>query len=686
MNKRLFAAMCLWGLVGGAFAQNEVDKEINLNQVVITGSGMHQRLKDATSPVEVINAKDLKQANVTDFQEAMTRFVPSLTFSNTSMGAYLTMNGLGNRYVLVMVNGKRLNGDISGNVDLTRIDMSNIKRIEVVQGASSSLYGSDAIAGVINIITNKPMDGVQVTSHTKVETYGQISQQFNVRANDGKLETQTSYNYVHSDGWQQSNREIYKGKEYGTNRHMQNPYHMNQFNQHFGYTFDRHLSIWAEGSFFNRKTERPGVKGLDEIAGLPAKEVYTYNLDYTGTSADLGARYKVDSHLYFTATTGVDRFESQYDYISPSGDYKIGDITRSKLQYCYYGKLKGYYHVNDMNRIIGGVDYQLDQLVSPTSNVDEQAYQLGVYAQDEWTICDDLTATMGARYTTHKEAGQNFSPKIAVKYQLGDVNFRVNYSTGFRAPDLMQLYYVRPARGTVTLGNTDMDPERSQYASFNVEYTNHYINASASAYINAVDDMILYETTNLSDYSAEEQAQILDKVTEAAGPDEAATITKVRQYLNLDKALVRGFELNLDTYLTNDLSLGAHYSYAYGQQKSQGKWGTLIRAVRHSGTWYANYGHTWGIYRLNVNLTGSAQSKRYHETSGEDVSAPGFAMWNLATKHRFNLRNFAVTPSVGINNIFDYKDDRAYDSEIVNYSTLNPGRTLFVGLTLEFTK
>lgn len=685
MNKRLLAAMFLIGLVGSASAQ-KVDKEINLNQVVITGSGMHQRLKDSTSPVEVINAKDLKQASVTNFQEAMTRFVPSLTFSNTSMGAYLTMNGLGNRYVLVMVNGKRLNGDISGNVDLNRIDMSNIKRVEVVQGASSSLYGSDAIAGVINIITNKPMDGVQVISNTTVETYGQITENFNIRANDGKLETQTSYNYVHSDGWQQSNREIYKGKEYGTNRHMQNPYHMNQFNQHFGYTFDKHLSVWADGSYFKRSTARPGKQGLDEIAGLPAREVYSYDLNYTGLSTDFGARYKVDSHLYFTATAGVDQFESKYDYISPSGDYEVGDIRLSKLQTRYYGKLKGYYRVNDMNRIIGGVDYQLDQLESPTSHVDEQAYQVGVYAQDELNICEDLTATIGARYTSHKEAGSNFSPKVAMKYQLGDLNFRVNYSQGFRAPDLMQLYYVRPSRGTVTFGNTEMDPEKSQYASFNVEYTNHYINASASAYINAVDDMISYSTLKLEDYSADEQAAILDKVTEAAGPDEAATITKVRQYMNLDRALVKGFELNLDTYITNDLSVGAHYAYAHGQQKVGGEWGTLLRAVRHSGTWYANYGHTWGHYRMNVNLTGSAQSKRYHETSGEDVSAPGFALWNLSTKHRFNLKNFAVTPSIGVNNIFDYKDDRAYESGDVNYSTLNPGRTLFVGLTLEFSK
>ena len=76
--------------------------------------------------------------------------------SPNSMGTFLRLNGLGNKYILILINGQKLIGDISNNVDLNRINMSRVKRIEVLDGAASSLYGSDAIAGVINIITDQP--------------------------------------------------------------------------------------------------------------------------------------------------------------------------------------------------------------------------------------------------------------------------------------------------------------------------------------------------------------------------------------------------------------------------------------------------------------------------------------------------------------------------------------------------
>ena len=105
--------------------------------------------------------------------------VPSLSFSTNSMGSYLMMNGLSNKYVLILINGRKLTGDTSNNIDLSRIDMSRVKRIEVLDGAGSSLYGSDAIAGVINIITNEPKELMQVTSTTRYEDHRQLTQMVN---------------------------------------------------------------------------------------------------------------------------------------------------------------------------------------------------------------------------------------------------------------------------------------------------------------------------------------------------------------------------------------------------------------------------------------------------------------------------------------------------------------------------
>ena len=106
----------------------DVAKEFELNPVVVTGTGTHQRLKNTTAPVAVVTANEIKRAGITDFQQAMTMMVPSLSFNPTSMGSYLMMNGLGNKYVLILVNGHKLIGDVSNNIDLDRIDMSRVKR------------------------------------------------------------------------------------------------------------------------------------------------------------------------------------------------------------------------------------------------------------------------------------------------------------------------------------------------------------------------------------------------------------------------------------------------------------------------------------------------------------------------------------------------------------------------------
>jgi len=193
MKKQNWLFILMGGCVAMSASAQETkqsqDLSVELNPVVVTGTGTHHRLKDTPTPVEVVTANEIKKAGITDFREAMTALVPSLSFSTNSMGDYLMLNGLSNKYVLILINGKKLTGDSSNNIDLNRIDMSNVKRIEVLKGAGSALYGSDAIGGVINIITNQPINDITVTSNTKVEERGQFTQTANVAVSPGFTNT-----------------------------------------------------------------------------------------------------------------------------------------------------------------------------------------------------------------------------------------------------------------------------------------------------------------------------------------------------------------------------------------------------------------------------------------------------------------------------------------------------------------
>ena len=152
MNNRilLFAVAaslgCVNAVAGNVYDETNGDKDIHksieLNPVVVTGNRHHQLLKSTTTPVHVLSQKAIKETGATDFQDVLTKLMPQVSFSPNAMGSYIRVNGLGNKYVLVLVNGKKMIGDIAGNVDLSRINMSKVKRtaLEESKKAGRSLY------------------------------------------------------------------------------------------------------------------------------------------------------------------------------------------------------------------------------------------------------------------------------------------------------------------------------------------------------------------------------------------------------------------------------------------------------------------------------------------------------------------------------------------------------------------
>ena len=643
---------------------------INLDQVVVTGTGTHHKLKDTPVPIEVISSADIKKAGVTDFQSAMTMLQPSLSFSSNAMGSYLMMNGLSNKYVLILINGKKLTGDTSNNIDLARIDMNNVKRIEVLKGAGSALYGSDAIAGVINIITENPKNLLTVTSDTHFEEYGQFTQGISADVTTKKFGSYTSYRRQQAHGWQQN--ALDEDGE-ATAKSNSSGYYANVVNQKFTFEPTSKLSLYTEGGYYNRLTDRP-------VAG------YDYNLAYKSYNLGAGAKYLLGNASYLNLDVTNDNYETAYKYLIESGDYKIGDKNMVKRQHYYNANLKGVFKHSENFKSVIGLEYINEALKRPDALVDKSVYTGAVYAQEEIHLLKGLEAILGFRYVHHETAGNNFTPKASLMYKLGDFNLRASYSSGFRAPGLDELYYYFMKSGTMlTAGNTTLKPEKSNYGSLNVEYVNNRFTASATAYINSIDDMISSKSTLLSAMTTEEKEAIIEQAAAVFGTQAVSKLKTYKEYRNLDEALVKGFETNLNAYLGYGFSLGGGYTFAYARGKDQeGIWSTIERSIRHTGSVTGNWVHAWNAYKLNININGRMQSKRFQESSGVDESAPGFGLWNLNTRHTFDgCKNFLIEPGLGINNIFNYKDDRPYG---VNYASLTPGRTVYVSFLLKFKK
>ena len=207
-------AISCWLLAVSLSAQNDIWRQDSLQEVVVTGTGTQHLLKNAPVQTEVITHRMLKDYGGRSLEDILAGLTASFAFNQDDMGSQMQLNGLGNDYILVLIDGKRIHGDVGGQNDLSLIDPQNIEKIEIVKGASSALYGSDAIAGVINVITKKHNEGLLVENSTRGGSYGDLRQHNGLAIAIGKFKSYTNFHLQHSDGWQNTATEDPKQTEF----------------------------------------------------------------------------------------------------------------------------------------------------------------------------------------------------------------------------------------------------------------------------------------------------------------------------------------------------------------------------------------------------------------------------------------------------------------------------------------
>lgn len=629
---------------------------INIGQVVVTGTGTHRRMKDSPVPVTVITAQDIRESNLSTMEDVLTKMNPSFAFTTSGMGTTMSLNGLNDDYILVLENGKRLAGDDR----ITRINVANIKRVEILNGAASALYGSDAIGGVINIITADASNAINISSDTRYGSKGRFSEAVNADVNTGKFGSYTSYQRLQADGWQLNPLEAAYTTDKKTKLKSRNPdkdketdkeastaFFSNTVNQRFTYAFNDRLSLGVRGTYYNWENDRPA-------------SVYKYNMQHETYTYGVGVKYMINKSAYIDADFYADNFTSRYDSIVKAGEAPRGRETRKQVHY-YNGSLKGIFKLGKIQKFSVGMEYVKETLMSVSDDLDgENMYTMALFVQDEIRILKNLQAVVGVRYVYNEFFKNYATPNVALSYKLGDLNIRASYASAFRTPTLSQLYAsdVAKTQDVVTIPNFDLKPEKSNYYMVNAEYVRNRFTFSASGYINQIRDMINYR-------------DIDPAIAEQLGygrHDEA------QQRDNIDKAEVKGVQLAMNVYLGGGLRIGGGYNFMDTKDKTTDK--PIDKSVKNVWTANARWGHSWGLYRLNITLNGRIQEGRYSKTYYYDP-APNFSQWDLNTHHSFNLKSVVLEPGFGVENLFDKVDDRPWNS---NYSTLNPGRSFYVSL------
>ncbi len=654
-----------------------MSRTYTLNPVVVTGSGHHQRLKSTATPVHVLSRQEIREQGITTFDGALTRMMPQVSMAPNSMGTFLRLNGLGNKYILILINGQKLTGDISNNVDLNRINMARVKRIEVLDGAASSLYGSDAIAGVINIITDQPTQQlVSLTSDTRVSDHGQLTENITLDIFKNGFGSYTSFSRDRADSYRINDVEYVKGSETETQPTIApffTGYRANLVGQKFTFAPDEHLALNAGIDYSYKITDRPDSR--PDITGGT-----DYEMRYKGLRWSVGGIYKFTSRNSLQADFTVDRFRYGKQYDVAIKDYAIDDYVQSKKQRSMEGQLKAILGLMKNSTTIFGADWRKDYLTATSGNINQNAYTAAAFAQHEMLFFDRLTATVGLRLTYHETFNWHLTPKATLMYAPGNFRLRATYSAGFRAPGLDELYYhyfsVNRGKAQIIFGNKDLKPEKSNYFSLNAEYRSNILAVSVTGFMNRINDMVIRENI---DVDATSLAMLQAEFPEMTD-DQAQKLERYSLYKNSDKGDVKGVQVNVSANLFRGFNLSANYIYTYARTCSGDQWSPLERSIRNAATVAANYFHSWGNYGLNVNVNGRLQSKTYYP---DYEDAPGYGIWNLNTTHSFDgLKHLYLEPSIGIDNIFN-KVDRRIDSSMRKYALYSPGRLLVIGLKLK---
>lgn len=679
MNKRLTVGLLALLVSVSVGAQNDIWRTDSVQEVVVTGTGTQHLLKDAPVQTEVISRKMLDGYGGSSIEDILGGLTSSLAFNEGDMGSQMQLNGLGNSYILILVNGRRLHGDNGGENDLQLIDPQNIEKIEIVKGASSALYGSDAIAGVINIITKRHDESLLAENKTRVGSYGDVRQHNGFGFTIGRLSSYTNFQLQHSDGWQNTSREDPRQTEFlieDSRNKTVNRFTNWQLAERLTYQPLQQLELYAEGTLYRKRIYRPQ-------GSHPGVDIHWYDLRYNNASANAGGKWKLNAQDYLSLDMSWNRHAYYYDFTQeyltdgyrPDGTftsyypYFPGDEQLQSDQQRTMAELKGVFTLPYENRFSAGLEYRYDWLKAPTRVEGGKASDKNeaLYIQDEFNLTPSLHITAGLRLNHNESFGTRLTPKLSAMLKAGEYwRLRATWSQGFKSPTPKELHYryIRQMNGTyLYLGNEKLKPQTSNYFGASGEYTRNGLNLTVSTYINKVERMIALVTIPNQEAPA---AYILqyDPI-------------KTRQYQNMEDARTIGADISL-RYTMGDWTGGIGYSYLdteahqYDTDHDQLQKVTIDGMAHHKGNLFL----TWMPKPFGIGLYGRFSSKRYYQINGD---GKGYQIWRLTGRYEHHW----LLLEAGVDNIFNYCDQTDHG---LHLGTTTPGRTVYASVAVQLNK
>jgi len=650
MRKLKYLAFTALVCAQGAYAEDqdntaqsrlERQESITGSSIVVTASRSWQQISKAPASMSVVTGTELRRRPVQDLAE-MLENEPGVMINAVGMTRRgISIRGMSDEHVLTLVDGKRIN-DASANMahvdfNLGWVPSIAVDRVEVVRGPLSALYGSEALAGVVNILTRRPEE--------KLEASALAMQGF--RDGDGGNTSQLS--------------------------------------ALVGGPISDQLGVVAWGEYRHRdrtQSEEDPLQSELEARDALSGSIIGWWKPAEGQRIEIGQMAGDDDRARDTVTTGSNPVYYQYqDHITRARTQAgyTGEWDWGEVQFNAYRSVLKRVNERDQdqtptqptkatdfvidgrvavkpfagNRLTVGGEHRNEKLRDETINEEgeDSVNHEAVFVQDEWDIVEWASLTVGSRFDHHPAYGWETSPRAYLVLEpVEGLTIRGGVGEAFKAATLKQLSpgYITVAAGGrfIITGNPDLKPETSTSYEAGVAYYGANWNLGVTLFQNDLSNLVQTECIESCGIRGAER----------------------RTYLNVDKARIRGVEVGGAVSPVEPLTLSASYTYVDPRDLSADE--ELAERPNHS----AKLQLAWQPTDATVfNLRGRYIGKQTVYESSVPVRLDGYSLWSIDASHDLTDR---LTLKAGIDNIF--KERLADESAL--YSVAEPGRVFFLGL------
>lgn len=497
------------------------DEVIKVGEVVVTATKIEEAIEETTSDVTVISSEDIKQMN-TQFVSDVLRGVSELNVvQNGGAGkqSAIVLRGGNTEHTLVMIDGVKVKSTTTGTFDFSGINVDDIERIEIVKGPQSTVYGSEAMAGVINIITKKGKGAAKIAASFETGSYGTYKPSATVSGGYNRLGYRLTGTYFKTDG-------ISAAKN-GTEK---DGYKNASVSGKLNFSPADKADIEVSGKYYYDRSDLDAF-GSDDL-----------NYVQHGNHYMLSGKGKLYLLDIWEQVLSVSTVQDSLKYKDPDTSWNNAEIITGMETIDWQNN----FYIADAYTFTLGAEYRKEAGENKgvfDETVDNKALYLNNKAK---LFNDDLVLNAGLRIDDHETFGEETTYRIGAVYNVrpASLTVKASYGTAFRAPTLNELFYNDPYGSS---GNLNLKPEKSSSWEIGIEkeIVKDRVSVSLTYFDQKYDDLIDWIETPPGSwlYSPE----------------------------NISKAEVKGFEAGVSAKVTEDVTVASSYTYLDTENKNTGQ-------------------------------------------------------------------------------------------------------------------